>query len=102
MKTNKKQGWFYQTSTEVELLLGASFFPLPPRSEEFSSDRKDFSCVHHPEFHCGIWWFKKEASIPMNKSKCLKEIIHLPCHLDRGELLAHSRSVTGQTSPPQV
>lgn len=29
MKTNKKQGWFYQASTKVELLLGASFFPLP-------------------------------------------------------------------------
>lgn len=28
MKTNKKQGWFYQTSTKVELLLGAVFFTI--------------------------------------------------------------------------
>lgn len=38
----------------------------------------------------------------MNKSKCLKEIIQLPHHLDRRELLAYSRSVIGQTSPLQV
>lgn len=29
MKTNKEQGWFYQASTKVELLLGASFSPSP-------------------------------------------------------------------------
>lgn len=46
--------------------------------------------------------FQKEASISMSKSKCLKEIIHLPHHLDRRELLAYSRSVIGQTSPLQV
>lgn len=45
---------------------------------------------------------QKEASIPKNKSKCLKEIIHLPCKPDRRELMTSSRFVVYQPLPLQV
>lgn len=101
MKTNKKQGWFYQASTKVELLLGASFFPLPVLRNSAATE-KMISPVYTTHNSIVGLMFQKEASIPMNKSKYLKEIIHLPCHLDRRELPAHSRSVVGQTLPLQV